>query len=153
MEPDANLRLMKFLTLLSLSAATLASVSCNNQTSNPYGAPAASQASPSNPYSVPQSNGETGAHATQNAPYQQLPGVGSTLPPTQPASPHSYQPSVDLTPSTPAAGSTIPYTVKAGDSLWKLSRDYNTSIEAIRSTNGISGNNIRVGETIQIPNN
>jgi LysM repeat protein len=137
---------MKTLTFLSLSAATLGLVSCNNQTSNPYGAPAA-QAPTSNPYAVPQSNGET------NAPYQQLPGVGNTLPPTQPAAPNSYQPPAAPTPDVPAAGSTLPHTVKPGDSLWKLSRDYDTTVEAIRAANGISGNNIRVGETIQIPNN
>lgn len=146
---------MKILTALSLSISIVSLVSCNNQTSNPYGAPAASQAPVSNPYAVPQANGETG----QNAPYQQLPGVGSTLPPTQPAAPNSYTPPAAQNPYTspstaaPVAGSTLPYTVKAGDSLWKLSKDYDTSVEAIRAANGISGNNIRVGETIQIPNN
>ncbi|MGJ8673255.1 LysM peptidoglycan-binding domain-containing protein [Rubritalea sp.] len=149
---------MKTLTALSLSATLVGLVSCNNPTSNPYGAPAANQAPSANPYAVPRSNGETG----QNAPYQQLPGVGNTLPPTQPAAPNSYSPPVASNSysspgaavnSAPAAGSTLPYTVKAGDSLWKLSRDYDTSVEAIQAANGISGNNIRVGETIQIPNN
>ncbi|MFC5051681.1 LysM peptidoglycan-binding domain-containing protein [Rubritalea spongiae] len=152
---------MKTLTALSLSASLVALVSCSNQTSNPYGAPAANQVPSTNPYAVPQSNGETG----NTAPYQQLPGVGNTLPPTQPAAPNSYSPpspSASPAPSTaysapavnaPTAGSTLPYTVKPGDSLWKLSRDYDTTVEAIQAANGISGNNIRVGETIQIPNN
>lgn len=140
---------MKTLSFLFLSAAVVSLVSCNNQTSNPYGAPAASQAPAGNPYAVPQSNGETGS----NAPYQQLPGVGNTLPPTQPAAPNSYTPPVAAQPDAPVAGSTLPHTVKAGDSLWKLSRDYDTTVEAIRAANGISGNNIQVGQTIQIPNN
>ena len=144
---------MKTLTFLSLSAALFGLVSCNSQTSNPYGAPAASQAPSSNPYAVPQSNGETGGYASQSAPYQQLPGVGNTLPPTQPAAPNSYTPPAAPASDAPVAGSTLPHTVKPGDSLWKLSRDYDTTVEAIRAANGISGNNIRVGETIQIPNN
>lgn len=144
---------MKTITLtLVLASAAAALVSCNNQTGNPYGAPAANAAQGTNPYAVPQSNGETGS----NAPYQSLPGVGNTLPPTQPSNSLNYAPPVEPAPAAqtaPVAGSTIPYTVQKGDSLWKLSRDYDTTVEAIRAANGITGNNIQLGQTIQIPNN
>lgn len=147
---------MKTITLSIISIASAALVSCNNQTGNPYGAPAANQAPSAqggNPYAIPQSNGETGS----NAPYQSLPGVGNTLPPAQaPAyGNNSYTPPIPAAPgvATPAAGSTLPHTVITGDSLWKLARDYDTTVEAIQVANGISGNNIQLGQTLQIPNN
>ncbi len=145
-----------FLSLITIASAAL--VSCNNQTGNPYGAPAANQPAgqAANPYAVPQSNGETGS----NAPYQSLPGVGNTLPPAQaPAyGNNSYTPPIAAAPgvaapTAPAAGSTLPHTVISGDSLWKLARDYDTTVEAIQAANGLSGNNIQLGQTIQIPNN
>ena len=147
---------MKNISLLIISIASVALVSCNSQTGNPYGAPAANQVPSSqgtNPYAVPQSNGETG----NNAPYQSLPGVGNTLPPAQaPAyGNNAYSAPIPAAPgvTAPAAGSTLPHTVIKGDSLWKLARDYDTSVEAIQAANGISGNNIQLGQTIQIPNN
>ncbi|MEO1857772.1 MAG: LysM peptidoglycan-binding domain-containing protein [Rubritalea sp.] len=147
---------MKFITLSIISIASTALVACNNQAGNPYGAPAANYSasnSTSNPYAIPQANGETGS----NAPYQALPGVGSTLPPAQnPAQGNnSYVPPIvaahDF--AAPTAGSTIPHTIVKGDSLWKLARDYDTTVEAIQSANAISGNHIQLGQTIQIPNN
>ncbi|MFT5883107.1 MAG: hypothetical protein ACI9FG_001617 [Crocinitomicaceae bacterium] len=147
---------MKTITLSIISIASAALVSCNNQTGNPYGAPAANQAPSAqggNPYAIPQSNGETGS----NAPYQSLPGVGNTLPPAQaPAyGNNSYTPPIAAAPgvASPAAGSSLPHTVITGDSLWKLARDYDTTVEAIQVANGISGNNIQLGQTLQIPNN
>jgi len=147
---------MKIITLSIISIASAALVSCNNQTGNPYGAPAANQtpsAQGANPYAVPQSNGETGS----NAPYQSLPGVGNTLPPAQaPANGNnSYTPPIAAAPGVSAstAGSSIPHTVIKGDSLWKISRDYDTTVEAIQAANGLSGNNIQLGQTLQIPNN
>ncbi|MFC4993678.1 LysM peptidoglycan-binding domain-containing protein [Rubritalea tangerina] len=146
---------MKTITLVLATAAASALVSCNNQSGNPYGAPAAAAPGQqgNNPYAVPQSNGETGNYA-QNAPYQPLPGVGGTLPPTQPpAQGNNVYTPPPATQAAPVAGSTIPHTVQKGDSLWKLSRDYDTTVEAIQAANGISGNNIQIGQTLQIPNN
>lgn len=145
---------MKFLTLslVALSAASL--VSCEHfNKRNPYGAPSAPQpvAQNNNPYAVPQANGETGAYG-QNAPYQQIPGVPNTLPPTQPPVVNQdYIP--DVPAAQPAAGSTLPYTVQPGDSLWKISREHSTTVQAIQEANGLSGSNIRAGQTLQIPNN
>ncbi|MEM7010426.1 MAG: LysM peptidoglycan-binding domain-containing protein [Verrucomicrobiota bacterium] len=45
------------------------------------------------------------------------------------------------------------HTIVAGDSLWKISRDYNTTINDIRAANGIEGDRINVGETIAVPTN
>ena len=43
------------------------------------------------------------------------------------------------------------YKVKTGDTLWALAQKYGTTVEAIQKANGMSGIDIRVGETIIIP--
>lgn len=143
---------MKPLILSISSIAITALVSCNNQSGNPYGAPAANQIASqgTNPYAIPQTNGETG----NTPPYQSLPGVGNTLPPAQaPAYGNNYNPPASPETAGMQAGSTVPHTVVKGDSLWKLARDYNTTVEAIKNANGLSSNNIQLDQTIQIPNN
>lgn len=45
------------------------------------------------------------------------------------------------------------HTVVAGDSLWKISRDYNTTINDIRAANGIEGDHINAGDNIAVPTN
>lgn len=45
----------------------------------------------------------------------------------------------------------IIHTVKSGDTLWGLARKYNVNIDAIRSTNNMSGNVIKVGQQLKIP--
>ncbi|MBK1790512.1 LysM peptidoglycan-binding domain-containing protein [Persicirhabdus sediminis] len=43
------------------------------------------------------------------------------------------------------------YTVKKGDTLYGLSRKYNTSVSAIQRTNGLKGSTIRIGQSLIIP--
>lgn len=43
------------------------------------------------------------------------------------------------------------YTVESGDTLWALAREYNTTVEAIRELNGLSGDIIQVGQELRIP--
>lgn len=47
--------------------------------------------------------------------------------------------------------STIQYTVRPGDSLWLIAQKYNTTVEAIRQLNGLSGNLLNVGQVLKIP--
>jgi len=59
-----------------------------------------------------------------------------TPPPTQP----TYQPA-----------STRSHTVERGDTLFNISRRYGTSVSAIQNANGLNGDLIRIGESLQIP--
>ena len=46
---------------------------------------------------------------------------------------------------------TMNYTVVKGDSLWKISRDYKTTVATLSELNGISGSLIREGQVILVP--
>jgi len=52
---------------------------------------------------------------------------------------------------TRAACETVPYTVQESDTLSSIALTYNVSMEAIRSWNGLAGNNVLLGSTIEIP--
>lgn len=47
--------------------------------------------------------------------------------------------------------STIDYTVKSGDSLWKISRLYNTTVAVIRELNNLTSDLLRVGQVLKLP--
>jgi membrane-bound lytic murein transglycosylase D len=57
------------------------------------------------------------------------------------------------TTSSASSGKTkTTYKVKQGDTLWNIAQKYpGTSVEAIKSHNGLSGNNLKVGQTLKIP--
>ncbi len=46
---------------------------------------------------------------------------------------------------------TMNYKVVKGDSLWKISRDYKTTVATLSELNGISGSLIREGQVILVP--
>lgn len=46
----------------------------------------------------------------------------------------------------------IEYTVRNGDSLWVLARRYGTTVEAIKSLNGLTSDALRIGQVLRIPN-
>lgn len=88
----------------------------------------------------------------------------ASAPPMPPTPDPGYQ-AVQVSPSPPpstasaAAPSTRPspppaartHTVQRGDTLWGLSRQYNTTVRAIKDANGLSSDLIRIGQTLQIP--
>ncbi|MDE5931224.1 MAG: LysM peptidoglycan-binding domain-containing protein [Lachnospiraceae bacterium] len=43
------------------------------------------------------------------------------------------------------------YTVRAGDTLWLLSQRYGTTVDAIKSLNGLTGNLLNIGQVLLIP--
>lgn len=51
----------------------------------------------------------------------------------------------------PKAEPPIRHVVKKGDTLYSLSRRYNTTVSKIQSANNLSGTTIRLGQTLVIP--
>ena len=54
---------------------------------------------------------------------------------------------------TNADGSIIVYTVKKGDSLWALSREYNTTVDDIKQLNNLTSDVLSIGQELQIKKN
>lgn len=47
--------------------------------------------------------------------------------------------------------SVINYTVQSGDTLWLLSRRYNTTVDAIKQLNGLTSDMLFIGQVLKIP--
>lgn len=45
----------------------------------------------------------------------------------------------------------IEYTVRSGDTLWLLSRRYNTTVDAIKKANGLTSDLLSIGQVLKIP--
>lgn len=54
-------------------------------------------------------------------------------------------------PNLETSEGTILYTVKAGDSLWRIAKEYGTTVSAIKSLNGLSSDLLRVGQQLLVP--
>ena len=111
------------------------------QQANPYGqAPASNPYGQANPYgAVPQTPA-----ANPYGSYEQ-PQTSST----PPASPYSSTPAYSGGSATGGSGRTV--TVQSGDTLTSIARRNSTSISALRSANGLSGDLIRVGQKLNLP--
>ncbi len=48
-------------------------------------------------------------------------------------------------------GSYFEYVVRSGDTLWLLAQRYNTTVDAIKNLNGLSGNDLSIGQILRIP--
>ena len=62
--------------------------------------------------------------------------------------------SIDSVEQTEKKAKSIPtmnYQVVKGDSLWKISRDYKTSVATLSELNGLTGTLIREGQIILVP--
>ena len=72
--------------------------------------------------------------------------------PSKPTSTPTYTPAPSRPTYTPAPTSSArSHTVQRGDTLFNLSRRYGTTVSAIQNANGLSGDLIRIGETLTIP--
>lgn len=121
---------------------------------SPYGGSADPYGAAANPYGVPgQGSGDVGTYTPQpSAPYQPLPAAN----PGAPGDPYAVNPrpgGFPTIPGPPATGTTVPHVVEKGDSIWGLSKKYNVSQDAIRQANGLNGDTIVIGTTLQIPRN
>ncbi len=84
-----------------------------------------------------------GAGATAPDIYATAPGAGAAT---------AAQPAAPMAPAAPAANEQIvQHTVVSGDSLWKLARQYGTSIERIKQVNQMTTDDIFTGKMILVP--
>ena len=51
-----------------------------------------------------------------------------------------------------SGGSYFEYTVRSGDTLWLLAQRFGTTVDAIKSLNGLSSNILNIGQVLRIPN-
>ena len=49
-------------------------------------------------------------------------------------------------------GAYFEYTVRSGDTLWLLAQRFGTTVDAIKSLNGLSSNILNIGQVLRIPN-
>lgn len=45
------------------------------------------------------------------------------------------------------------YVVKKGDTLWSISRRYDTTVEIIKKLNGLNSDLLQIGQILKVPNN
>ena len=45
----------------------------------------------------------------------------------------------------------VEYTVRSGDTLWLLSRRYDTTVDAIKQLNGLTSDMLSIGQVLKIP--
>lgn len=62
-----------------------------------------------------------------------------------------YQGIIQNVPPTESGTDTFEYVVRAGDSLWKIARRYDTTVDTIKRINGLTNNQIDVGQILKIP--
>lgn len=64
--------------------------------------------------------------------------------------PNQYEGYVESLRTAAASGSTE-YYVRRGDSLWEIARDHGTSVDELRSSNGLRGSRIYAGQVLTVP--
>ena len=79
---------------------------------------------------------------TWNALYETWRGINQNVP--------HPGPSPSPSPS-PNPGNVINYTVRSGDTLWLLANRYGTTVDAIKRLNGLTSDNLSIGQVLQIP--
>lgn len=59
-------------------------------------------------------------------------------------------PAAEAPAEPPPPGSTK-YTVRQGDSLWKISRKFKITVEALRKANGLKNDRLQIGQELIVP--
>lgn len=78
--------------------------------------------------------------ATWDALYRTYQGIEQNVPPANPAPDPAPNP-----------GNMILYTVRSGDTLWLLANRYGTTVDAIKQANGLTSDNLSIGQVLRIP--
>ncbi|MEL7220179.1 MAG: glucosaminidase domain-containing protein [Bacteroidota bacterium] len=82
------------------------------------------------------------------------PATNSTPPPPITDTPPQTEPPVIINPTPAPPPTTTPtaqyHTVVSGDTLYNISRRYNTTVDALKSLNGLSNNNIQLGMQLRV---
>lgn len=144
--------IIKTISATAVIAVSASLTSCIQPSANQQAAAQTQQAAAANPYAVPglgdqQAQAPTTYQSNTPAPYQPLPGVPSDIPNIQTPAP-SYTPPAS-TPSVSASATT--HSVVKGESLWRISRKYGVTVDALKSANGLPNDNIWAGQKLNIP--
>ncbi len=78
--------------------------------------------------------------STWNALYRTYQGIGENVPSPGPAPGPG-----------PDTGGSFAYTVRSGDTLWLLANRFGTTVDAIKRLNGLTSDNLQIGQVLQIP--
>lgn len=54
-------------------------------------------------------------------------------------------------PAEPPPPGSTKYTVRQGDSLWKISRKFKITVEALRKANGLKNDRLQIGQELIVP--
>ena len=128
---------MKNRTLLPLAALSAILASCASQGGG-------EDYDVSNPYAAPDYGDEAGTPyaATDVNPAYDAPAVYEDV-----------TPAADTTPTPAPASRATVHTVVRGDSLWKISRQYGVTVDAIKQANGLTNDTAVLGAKLRIPAN
>ena len=63
----------------------------------------------------------------------------------------TYQGIEQNVPIPPSGSGTTEYVVKAGDTLWAIARRYGTTVDILKSLNGLTGDLLQIGQVLRVP--
>ena len=146
-----SLRMKPIVAFSVLAASSWCCVSCVTPVNDSPNSSGTYQ-DPNNPYAVPGVTTQGGGY-TNPATAINPPATTAPTHPQIPSTPTYTTPTVTTPtppiPSTTSSGKS--HTVSGGDTLWALSRTYNTSVADLMQANNLSSSNIIPGQTLVIP--
>lgn len=89
--------------------------------------------------------------ATWKKLYEVYRGIGTNVPGQNGSSSGSGSGGSGTTTPPGTGGGVQEYVVKAGDSLWLIAQRFHTTVDAIKSLNGLNTNLLNVGQVLKIP--
>lgn len=97
----------------------------------------------------PQANAPTAPSAQEYDPFPAEPNAPSY--PEQNTAPRPYPSYPEVQPTAPVSNAGAgQHVVQKGETLWRISKKYNTTVADLQSLNGIAGTTIYQGQTILV---